>query len=526
MPDNRPQKKSLLQKKPLAVLLGEMEGENRLRRVLGPVQLSSLGVGATIGAGIFVATGVAAHNTAGPALILSYVVAGFACVFAALCYSEFASMVPVAGSAYTYAYATLGELIAWIIGWDLILEYAVSAATVTHGASAYFQNLIGIFKIKLPDALSQAPFNFDPMSGRWISTGTWLDFPAVVVTAIATVILVIGIRESARFNTAMVVLKVVIVIFVIVTGVSYIEAKNWTPFAPYGFSGLNFFGKTIFGHERAGQPVGMLAGAAIIFFAYIGFDSVSTHAEEARNPRRDVPIGIISSLVLCTVLYMGVTAVLTGMVPYDKLDVNAPVASAFKEAGLTWAQFLISLGAVCGIASVALVTMLSQARIFLAMSRDGLLPQFFGAVHHRFRTPWKATLITGLFVGSTAAMLPIDVLLNLVNIGTLLAFAIVCAAVLVMRRTHPEAKRPFRAPLVPLVPILGIGACALLMFSLPVVNWLRLAGWLVIGFLVYFGYGRRHSHLSRRPADVVAESTVSSAEPAVTAGPKMTPPKK
>ena len=272
--------------------------------------------------------------------------------------------------------------------------------------------------------------------------------------------------------------------------------------------------------------MGMLAGAAIIFFAYIGFDSVSTHAEEARNPRRDVPIGIISSLVLCTVLYMGVTAVLTGMVPYDKLDVNAPVASAFKEAGLTWAQFLISLGAVCGIASVALVTMLSQARIFLAMSRDGLLPQFFGAVHHRFRTPWKATLITGLFVGSTAAMLPIDVLLNLVNIGTLLAFAIVCAAVLVMRRTHPEAKRPFRAPLVPLVPILGIGACALLMFSLPVVNWLRLAGWLVIGFLVYFGYGRRHSHLSRRPADVVAESTVSSAEPAVTAGPKMTPPKK
>ena len=518
-------RKSLLQKKPLDVLLGEMEGENRLRRVLGPVQLSSLGVGATIGAGIFVATGVAAHNTAGPALMLSYVVAGFACVFAALCYSEFASMVPVAGSAYTYAYATLGELIAWIIGWDLILEYAVSAATVTHGASAYFQNLIGIFKIKLPDALSQAPFNFDPMTGHWVSTGTWLDLPAVVVTAIATVILVIGIRESARFNTAMVVLKVVIVIFVIVTGVSYIKAQNWTPFAPYGFSGLNFFGKTILGHERTGQPVGMLAGAAIIFFAYIGFDSVSTHAEEARNPRRDVPIGIISSLVICTVLYMGVTAVLTGMVPYDKLDVNAPVASAFKEAGLTWAQFLISLGAVCGIASVALVTMLSQARIFLAMSRDGLLPQFFGAVHHRFRTPWKATLITGLFVGSTAAMLPIDVLLNLVNIGTLLAFAIVCAAVLVMRRTHPEAKRPFRAPLVPLVPILGIGACALLMFSLPVVNWLRLAGWLVIGFLVYFGYGRRNSHLSRRLAEMASERNECPAEPATTAGPKMTRPK-
>jgi len=328
----------------------------------------------------------------------------------------------------------------------------------------------------------------------------------VVVTAIATVILVIGIRESAGFNTAMVILKVVIVIFVIVAGLSYINAKNWVPFAPYGFSGLNFFGKTIFGHERAGQPVGMMAGAAIIFFAYIGFDSVSTHAEEARNPRRDVPIGIISSLVLCTLLYIGVTAVLTGMVPYDKLDVNAPVANAFQQAGLTWAQFLISLGAVCGIASVTLVTMLSQARIFLAMSRDGLLPSFFGAVHRRFRTPWKATLVTGLFVGSTAATLPIDVLLNLVNIGTLLAFAIVCAAVLIMRRTHPEASRPFRAPLVPLVPILGIGACALLMFSLPVVNWLRLAVWLLIGFVVYFGYGRRHSRLSRRAAEAIDQA--------------------
>jgi APA family basic amino acid/polyamine antiporter len=509
----------LLQKKPLELLLAEMEGENRLRRVLGPVQLSSLGIGATIGAGIFVATGVAAHNTAGPALMLSYVVAGFACVFAALCYSEFASMVPVAGSAYTYAYATLGELIAWIIGWDLILEYAVSAATVTHGASAYFQDLIGIFKIKLPEVLSRAPFNFDPVTGKWVSTGTWLDLPAVVVTLIATVILIIGIRESARFNTAMVVLKVVIVIFVIVAGLSYVNAKNWTPFAPYGFSGLNFFGKTILGRESGGQPVGMLAGAAIIFFAYIGFDSVSTHAEEARNPRRDVPIGIISSLILCTVLYMAVTAVLTGMVPYNKLDVNAPVANAFKQVGLTWAQFLISLGAVCGIASVTLVTMLSQARILLAMARDGLMPPFFGAVHHRFRTPWKATLVTGLFVGSTAATLPIDVLLNLVNIGTLLAFAIVCAAVLIMRRTHPEAKRSFRVPLVPLTPIVGIGACALLMFSLPVVNWLRLAGWLVVGLLVYFGYGRRHSRLSRRAAELAASEP---AEPARTGGPPRT----
>src|SRR5262249_36631155 len=275
-----------LQKKPLEVLLAEMDGENRLRRGLGAVQLLSRGSGRTIVPGILVATGVAAVNTAGPALILSYVVAGFACVFAALCYSEFASMVPVAGSAYTYAYATLGELIAWIIGWDLILEYAVSAATVTHGASAYFQDLIGIFGIKLPAALSQAPFNFDQASGHWVSTGTWLDLPAVVVTAVATVILVIGIRESARFNTAMVILKVVIVIFVIVVGVSFVNAKNWTPFAPYGLSGLNFFGKTILGREMAGQPVGMLAGASIIFFAYIGFDSVSAQAEKTTNLRR------------------------------------------------------------------------------------------------------------------------------------------------------------------------------------------------------------------------------------------------
>ena len=496
----------LFTKKPLEVLLAEMEGENRLRRVLGPIQLSSLGIGATIGAGIFVATGVAAHNTAGPALMLSYVAAGIACVFAALCYSEFASMVPVAGSAYTYAYATLGEIFAWIIGWDLVLEYAVSAATVTHGVSAYFQNLLHIFKISLPAALSAAPFACDP-SGRWFSTGTFLDFPAVVVTGLATIVLVAGIKESARFNTAMVVLKVIIVLMVIVVGAFYVNTRNWTPFAPYGLMGLNFFGKTIAGREVSGQPVGMLAGAAIIFFAYIGFDSVSTHAEEARNPRRDVPIGIISSLIICTVLYMGVTAVLTGMVPYDKLDVNAPVADAFKQRGLTWAQFLISCGAVAGITSVVLVTMLSQARVLLAMARDGLLPRFFASVHHRFRTPWKSTLVTGGFVATTAALLPIDVLLNLVNIGTLFAFAIVCGAVLIMRRTHPEAHRPFRAPFVPAVPILGIIACAILMFSLPVVNWLRLVVWLLIGLCIYFGYGRSHSRISRTPSIEVSESS-------------------
>ena len=503
----------LFARKPLKLLLDEMAGEHRLRRVLGPVQLTSLGVGAIIGAGIFVATGAAAHNVAGPALMLSYVVAGSACVFAALCYAEFAAMVPVAGSAYTYAYTTLGELFAWIIGWDLVLEYAVSAATVTHGASAYFQDLIGIFGLKLPEALSRAPFDFDAKLGKWVATGTLLDSPALVVTAVVTVILVIGIKESASFNAAMVVLKLAIVLLVIGVGVFYVDPNNWHPFSPYGLTGVSFFGKTLFGQtDAAGQPLGMLAGGALIFFAYIGFDSVSTHSEEARNPQRDVPKGIIISLVLCTVLYISVTAVLTGMVPYNKLDINAPVADAFKQKGLTWAQLLISLGAVAGITSVVLVTMLSQARILLAMARDGLLPaKFFAAVHKRFRTPWKSTIVTGIFVGTTAALLPIDVLLTLVNIGTLLAFVIVCSAVLIMRRTHPNAERPFRAPLVPLVPILGIAICLLLMFSLPAENWLRLFVWLLIGLAIYFGYGRRHSVMARRLAHEISKHGVSPA---------------
>jgi len=503
----------LFAKKPLKLLLEEMAGEHRLLRVLGPVQLTSLGVGAIIGAGIFVATGQAAHNVAGPALMLSYVVAGSACLFAALCYAEFAAMVPVAGSAYTYAYTTLGELFAWIIGWDLVLEYAVSAATVTHGASAYFQDLIGIFGLKLPDALSRAPFDFDPKLGKWVTTGTLLDSPALVVTAIVTAILVLGIRQSATFNAAMVVLKLAIVLMVIGVGVFYVDSRNWHPFAPFGLTGVSFFGKTILGQTDAGgQPLGMLAGGALIFFAYIGFDSVSTHAEEARNPQRDVPIGIMTSLVLCTVLYIAVTAVLTGMVPYDKLDVNAPVADAFRQQGLTWARLLISFGAVAGITSVVLVTILSQARILLAMARDGLLPaKFFAAVHERFHTPWKSTIVTGIFVGTTAALLPIDVLLTLVNIGTLLAFVIVCSAVLIMRRTHPDAARPFRAPFVPVVPILGIATCLLLMFSLPAENWLRLLVWLLIGFVIYFGYGRKHSVMARHLEHEMSEHGVSPA---------------
>ena len=492
----------LFARKSLKLLLEEMEGEKRLRRVLGPLHLTSLGVGAIIGSGIFVLTGEAAHDKAGPALIVSLAVAGVTCMFAALCYAEFASMVPVAGSAYTYAYATLGELFAWIIGWDLIIEYAVSAAAVAHGASKYFQDLISIFGLSLPADLTDAPVDYDPGLGHLIATGKIFDLPALLLTAAVTVVLVIGIKESASFNAAMVVLKVAIVLFVIAVGVFYVNFANWRPFAPYGMTGINFFGRTISGPADAGgQPLGMLAGAAIIFFSYIGFDSVSTHSEEARNPKRDVPIGIIGSLIICTLLYVCVGAVLTGMVPYDKIDIDAPVSSAFKQVGLRWAQFLISFGAMAGITSVVLVTMLSQARILLAMARDGLLPvSFFGAVHERFRTPWKSTIVTGLFVASLSAVLPLRILSGLINIGTLLAFVIVCAAVLIMRRTHPDAERPFRVPFVPLTPILGIATCLLLMFSLPAENWLRLLVWLVVGFVIYFTYGRRRSVTARGTA--------------------------
>jgi APA family basic amino acid/polyamine antiporter len=483
-------------------LMEEMRGENRLRRILGPVQLTSLGVGAIIGTGIFVLTGQAAHDKTGPALMLSFVSAGIACIFAALCYAEFASMVPVAGSAYTYAYATLGELFAWIIGWDLILEYAVGSATVAHGWSHYFQDFIGILGLKIPHVFSTAPFDYDPKLGHFVSTGTVLDLPAIIITFIVTVILVKGIRESASFNATMVIVKLIIVFFVIIVGAFYVNPANWKPFAPFGLTGVSFFGKTLFGQTGAGgEPLGMLAGAATIFFAYIGFDSVSTHAEEAKNPKRDVPIGIVTSLVLCTVLYIAVAAVLTGMVPYNKINIDAPVSDAFRQVGLPWAQFLISLGAVAGITSVLLVMMLSQPRVILAMARDGLVPRsFFGAIHERFRTPWKSTIITGIFVAILGAFLPLRVLAELVNIGTLFAFVVVCAAVLIMRRTNPKAPRPFKAPFVPLTPILGILTCTLLMFSLPAENWWRLIIWLAIGFFIYFGYGRHHSVLQQARA--------------------------
>ncbi len=489
---------SLFRKKPLAMLLAELHGENRLRRILGPITLTSLGVGAIIGTGIFVLTGITAHDKAGPAITLSFVVAGLACMFAAFCYAEFASLVPVAGSAYTYAYATLGEMFAWIIGWDLVLEYAVSSASVAHGWSHYFQDFISAFKLHIPAVIGWAPLKMDTQTGKILLSGNWVDLPAVVITALVTLILVKGIRETATFNAAMVILKVTIVIFVIVVGVFYINPANWKPFAPFGLTGISFFGKPLFGKAVGGMPVGMLAGAAISFFAYIGFDSVSTHAEEAKRPHRDVPIAIVASLLICTVLYILVSGVLTGMVPYDQIDKNAPVSMAFKQVGLGWAHLIISSGALAGITSVLVVMMLSLPRVLLAIARDGLLPpKFFGAVHEKFRTPWKSTILTGAAVATLAALLPLEVLAELVNIGTLLAFVIVCAAVLIMRRTHPDAARPFKAPLYPLTPILGIVLCLILMFSLALQNWIRLFAWLAIGLVIFFAYGRKHSVMHR-----------------------------
>jgi APA family basic amino acid/polyamine antiporter len=557
--------------KSLEGLLKDMESDNRLKRALGPINLTALGVGAVIGAGIFVATGAAAKDVAGPALMVSYLVAGVTCIFAALCYAEFASMAPVAGSAYTYAYTTLGELFAWIIGWDLILEYAVGAAAVGNGWSGYFQSVLFKLGVILPMAVAGAPHKYDQghilpnviaeldgkhVTQKWLEekeaiwpdgkveearglfwvyaerggasvdskkvdgkvvvaghvgdaaveakiTGhqhAYMNLPAILVVFVVTLVLIKGISESAGFNAIMVGIKLAAVLFVILVGAFFINPENWTKdFAPYGWTGVSFFGIPVLGERNAkGEPIGVLAGAAIIFFAYIGFDSVSTHAEEAKNPQRDVPIGIIASLILCTILYIGVVAVITGMVPYADINKDAGVSDAFKQVHLGWAEFIIAAAGVAGITSVLLVMMLSAPRVFLAMARDGLVPKnIFASVHPTFKTPWISTILIGCFVAALTGFLPIDALLHLTNIGTLFAFVIVCAAVLVMRRTNPNAKRPFRCPFVPVVPILGIVCCLMLMLSLPAANWWRLFAWLGIGLVIYFGYGMRNSILGK-----------------------------
>jgi len=521
---------NLLACKPLKQLLEETHeaGEHSLKRTLGVVQLTALGVGAIIGAGIFVMAGLGAHY-AGPGLMMSFVLSGLGCAFAGLCYAEFAAMIPLAGSAYTYAYATLGEIFAWIIGWDLTLEYAMGASTVSSGWSNHFIELLNIFHLKIPLWLA-----YDHWTALRTAEGTiarqmaqasdaslvpgtqaflekvsaivaahspelvqrahdlldaprvfgvefGFNLPAFLIALAITAILVIGIQESARFNATIVIVKVAVVLFVIGLGATYINTSNWGSdwhtFAPFGFSGIG-------------------AGAAYIFFAYIGFDAVSTTAQEAKNPQRDLPIGIIASLLICTVLYISVAAVLTGMVPWQDVNIEAPIARAFLDRGLVTASNVITVGALAGLTSVMLVMLLGQTRVLYSMANDGLLPKrFFAAIHPRFRTPWKNTILVGLLAAVVGSVTPIDDIGKMVNIGTLLAFVIVCVAVLVLRRSNPGQPRPFRTPWVPLVPILGVLFNGYMMYKLGWVNWARLIVWLIIGLVVYFAYGQKHSRV-------------------------------
>jgi APA family basic amino acid/polyamine antiporter len=435
--------------------------------VLGPLDLTFLGIGAIIGAGIFVLTGVGA-SYAGPGLVLSFVLAGFACTMAALCYAEFAAMIPIAGSAYSYSYATMGELIGWIIGWDLVLEYAVASAAVAVGWSHYLTVILGGFGINLPVALTHAP---GPVAGAIIN------LPALLIVLLVSTILYVGVQESARVNSAIVSIKLFAVVLVVAVGVFFVRPPNWAPFLPFGWGGV-------------------LRGAAYIFFAYIGFDAVSTAAEEAVEPQRTLPVGILASLGVCTVLYILVSSVLTGMVPTARIDVDAPLAAAFLTRGLNFVAGIISIGAVAGLTSVLLVLLLGQSRIFYAISRDGLLPPIFSRVHPRFLTPSAPTVLTGIAVAVTAGLLPIQIIAELTNIGTLFAFVLVCIGVWILRGVEPEMERPFRTPLVPLVPILGAGSCLLMMFGLDETTWLRFFIWMGAGLVIYFGYGRFHSRVA------------------------------
>ena len=523
---------SLLAKKPIGVLLAEAKetGEHSLKRTLGPFQLTALGVGAVIGAGIFVLSGLGAHY-AGPGLMLSFVLSGLGCAFAALCYAEFAAMIPLAGSAYTYAYATLGEIFAWIIGWDLTLEYAMGASTVSSGWSNHFIELLNIFHIKMPlwlaydhwtglttaskmvarqmalasdatlqpgtqafldkvdaimnaqsaDLLQQAHTLLN--APRILGVEIGFNLPAFLIALIITAILVIGIKESARFNATIVTIKVAVVLFVIGLGIHYVNFANWghdwSSFAPMGFSGIG-------------------AGAAYIFFAYIGFDAVSTTAQEAKNPQRDLPIGIIVSLLICTLLYILVAGVLTGMVRWQDVNIEAPLAEAFLDRGLSLASHVITLGALAGLTSVMLVMLLGQTRVLYSMANDGLLPRkFFAAVHPKFRTPYKNTILVGILAAIVGSITPIDDIGKMVNIGTLLAFVIVCIAVMVLRSTNPGQARPFRTPWVPFVPVMGILFNGYMMYKLGWVNWARLIVWLIIGLVIYFTYSQHHSRVRK-----------------------------
>ncbi len=494
-----------------SILQASETGSGHLKRTLGPVQLTALGIGAIVGAGIFstvgtAAAGGAAHIGAGPAVAISFVLTALACAFAALCYAEFASMVPISGSAYTYAYATLGELIAWIIGWDLILEYAVGNVAVAVSWSGYFQELLAGMGWGIPpwlgtdyraaahaakEVAAAVAAGVDPatLAGSLRAAAeAWnhaphlagvpiiFNLPAFLIVALITWVLVVGIKESANFTSVMVVLNLSIIAFFILVGMFYVKPDHWTPFAPNGFRGIS-------------------SAAAIIFFAYIGFDAVSTAAEETRNPQRDMPIAMIASLVICTVIYILVAVVLTGMVPYRELATAQPLATAFSSLGMNWAAVIVALGAVFATTGVLIVFQLGQPRIFFSMARDGLLPGWAAKVHPKYQTPHVTTILTGVLVAVFAAVLNINEVVELTNIGTLFAFVLVAVGVIVLRKTDPDRPRPFKTPLVPLVPILAILMCSYLMFELPLVTWIRFALWLAVGLVFYWLYGYRHSRL-------------------------------
>jgi APA family basic amino acid/polyamine antiporter len=480
------ERRGLMRRKPLADIIAE-GGANSLGRSLGAWSITALGIGCIIGAGIFVLTGTAAARYAGPGIMLSFVIGGVACAFVGLCYAELASLLPVAGSTYTYTYATLGELCAWIIGWDLVLEYAMGASTVAVGWSGYIVSLLHNFGIFIPPQLAAAPWTEARLPDGTVVQGI-VNIPAALIVLFLTAMLIGGTKESARLNNIMVAVKLAVIVAFIVLGAGFVSSAHWQPFIPDNTGEFGHFGWT-----------GVVRGASVVFFAFIGFDAVSTAAQDAKRPQRDMPIGILGSLLICTLLYIVVSAVLTGLVPYTELNVPDPIAKAVDVIGLTWFSVLIKIGALAGLTTVILVLLFGQSRIFFTISLDGLLPKMFSDVHPTLRTPYKSQLLIGIVVAVVAALTPIDILGEMVSIGTLFAFALVCGAVIYLRKTHAHVVRPFRAPAVPLVPLLGIAFSVMLMVFLPWETWLRFIVWLAIGLVVYFAYGRWRSALANGP---------------------------
>lgn len=477
----------LFKKKDIGLILREAEGKNDgLRRNLSAANLVTLGIGAIVGTGIFVITGTAAANYAGPGLTISFLISALGCVMAGLCYAEFAAMIPVAGSVYSYSYTTMGEILAWFIGWILILEYLFACSSVAVGWSGYMMSLCEGWGVHIPWHLSYA--TFDHTEEGWVMTGSLFNFPAVFIVTLVTSLLIGGIKQSAFINNVIVVIKVGVILLFIGFGLSYIDLGNWSPYVPQNTGEFGNFGWS-----------GILRGAGVVFYAYLGFDALSTAAQEAKNPQKDMPKGILISLLVCAVLYIAVTAVLTGIVNYKELDVAAPIALAIDRtgAGLAWLSPFVKLGAIAGLSSVILVMMLGQSRIYYAISKDGLLPRFFSKVHPKHGVPHNATIFACIVTGLFAGLFPLNVLSELVSIGTLMAFTVVCISIVVLRKTQPQLKRPFKTPFVPFIPLLGAAICLMQMIALPISTWVRLIVWSIIGFIIYFSYGIKHSKLNK-----------------------------